>query len=141
MGTGLPGCCPRAPARPAFSPGRTKVTGRKGKDERHVSFVRLERRLLFHSPEWRQLSARAKIFYLYLKAKYNTTNNGALQLHFSELHACLNCGAANPSTARPASFKSQAGSSGQSREGSFGIPTSIASPFAMTNSHSDLVDV
>jgi hypothetical protein len=84
--TRLPGCCPRAPARPAFSPGRTKVTGRKGKDERHVSFVRLERRLLFHSPEWRQLSARAKIFYLYLKAKYNTTNNGALQLHFSELH-------------------------------------------------------
>lgn len=66
--------------------------GRKGKDDRYASFVRLERGMLFRCPEWRKLSARAKIFYIYLKAKYNgpsgrghVTNNGQLQLHFSEL--------------------------------------------------------
>jgi len=41
--------------------------------------------MLFSCPEWRRLSGRAKIFYIYLKAKYNTVNNGNLQLHFSEL--------------------------------------------------------
>ena len=65
----------------------------KYKDEDHSSYVRIARCVLFRCPEWRQLSARAKIFYLYLKAKYNgpsnrkghITNNGSIQLHFSEL--------------------------------------------------------
>lgn len=29
---------------------------------------------------------KAKIFYLYLKGKYNGRNNGEIQLHYSELH-------------------------------------------------------
>lgn len=40
---------------------------------------------MFKCASWRQLSPRAKIFYLYLKAKYNAQNNGEIQLHFSEL--------------------------------------------------------
>ena len=40
---------------------------------------------MFKCESWRHLSLRAKVFYLYLKAKYNGRNNGEIQLHFSEL--------------------------------------------------------
>jgi len=58
---------------------------KKGKHDYYSSFVALERRALFKCESWRSLSLRAKIFYLYLKAKYNGKNNGEIQLHFSEL--------------------------------------------------------
>jgi hypothetical protein len=58
---------------------------KKGCHDYHSSFVALERGLL-RNPEWRRLSSRAKIWYLYLKGKYNGRNNGEIQLHFSELH-------------------------------------------------------
>jgi len=41
--------------------------------------------MLFKSDEWKQLSPRAKILYLYIKAKYNGTNNGHIRLYYSEL--------------------------------------------------------
>jgi hypothetical protein len=57
---------------------------KKGRRDYHSSFVALERKAL-KEPEWRNLKSRSKIFYLYLKAKYNGQNNGEIQLHFSEL--------------------------------------------------------
>ena len=57
---------------------------RKGR-ERYISFVALERGVMLRCASWRQLTLRAKIFYLYLKVKYNGKNNGEIQLHFSEL--------------------------------------------------------
>lgn len=58
---------------------------KKGRRDRYSSFVALERRVLFKCESWRRLSARAKIFYLYLKAGYNGQNNGQIQLHFGAL--------------------------------------------------------
>jgi DNA-binding HxlR family transcriptional regulator len=43
---------------------------------------------------WRQLSPAAKIIYLYLKSKYNGSNNGQIRLHYSELQDI--CGLKNP---------------------------------------------
>ena len=57
----------------------------RAKNDRYRSFVALERRVLFRCESWRALSMRAKIFYWYLKAKYNGQNNGEIQLHLSEL--------------------------------------------------------
>jgi len=58
---------------------------RKGRRDRFRSFVALERKVLLHDEAWKSLSMKAKIFYLYLKAKYNGQNNGKIQLHYSEL--------------------------------------------------------
>lgn len=58
---------------------------KKGRRDYYSSFVAIERRTLFKCESWRQLSARAKIFYLYLKAGYNGKNNGEIQLHFGAL--------------------------------------------------------
>ena len=48
------------------------------------SFVMLGRGML-RSPEWKELSPAAKLAYVYLKSKYNGSNNGGVQLHYSEL--------------------------------------------------------
>lgn len=57
----------------------------KYKRDTHSSYVGLNRGTLLRDENWRRLSLRAKLFYIYLKAKYNGKNNGAIQLHFSEL--------------------------------------------------------
>ena len=49
-------------------------------------FVRLERDLLLNQKEWKQLSARAKLLYLYIKSKYNSVNNGEIKLTYKELN-------------------------------------------------------
>ena len=48
-------------------------------------FVRLERDLLFNCQEWGCLSSSAKLLYLYIKANYNTFNNGEIILSYSLL--------------------------------------------------------
>ena len=58
---------------------------KKGKRDYYLSFVGIERRVLHRCESWHALSLRAKIFYIYLKSKYNGKNNGEIQLHFSEL--------------------------------------------------------
>jgi predicted transcriptional regulator len=35
--------------------------------------------------EWKNLSPSAKILYIHLKAKYNGSNNGNIDLHYSEM--------------------------------------------------------
>jgi len=51
----------------------------------HRSFVMLGRGMLLKSPEWKSLSPAAKLAYIYLKAKYNGSNNGGIRLYYSEL--------------------------------------------------------
>lgn len=58
---------------------------KKGRRDYHSSFVALDRKLILHTPEFRQLSPAAVTLYLYLKAKYNGANNGKIRLHYSEL--------------------------------------------------------
>jgi hypothetical protein len=47
-------------------------------------FVALSRAML-KNPEWRKLSPAAMIVYVYLKNKYVGTNNGEIELHYSEI--------------------------------------------------------
>jgi len=61
--------------------GMTKRKARK----LHKSFVMIGRGMLLRSQEWKNLGASAKILYLYLKAKYNGSNNGQIRLYYSEL--------------------------------------------------------
>ena len=59
------------------------VSKRK-KDKGHKSFVMLPRKML-RIKEWKELRPAAKIFYIYLKGKYNGSNNGKIRLYYSEL--------------------------------------------------------
>ena len=59
----------------------------KRRHDYNCSFVRLGRDLIFRSDPWRNLSPRAKVFYLTLKAKYNGSNNGDIRLCYGELKA------------------------------------------------------
>jgi len=49
------------------------------------SFVMLSRGMLLRTQEWKELSPAAKLAYLYLKAKFNGSNNGGIRLYYSEL--------------------------------------------------------
>jgi hypothetical protein len=60
---------------------------KKYKRDRNTSYVGIERRTIFRCESWRSLSLRAKLFYIHLKAHYDGTNNGSIELHFSELSA------------------------------------------------------
>lgn len=52
--------------------------------------------MLFQSKEWRDLSAAAKIIYLYLKAKFSPDKNGEIRLYHSEIKNIR--GLKNPNT-------------------------------------------
>lgn len=58
---------------------------KKGRRDFHCSYVGIDRGTLLQDESWRALSVRAKLFYIYVKAKHNGKNNGAIQLHFTEL--------------------------------------------------------
>ncbi len=60
------------------------MSTRRRKRKHDKSFVMLGRRTL-KCPEWKGLSASAKLLYIHLKAKYNGSNNGEIRLHYSEL--------------------------------------------------------
>ena len=68
---------------------------RRGR-ERARSFVMVGRGMLLRCNEWKELSAAAKIIYLYLRAKHNGSNNGQIRLHYSELRGVK--GISSPST-------------------------------------------
>ena len=57
---------------------------KRKKDKGHKSFVMLPRKML-RIKEWKELRPAAKIFYIYLKGKYNGSNNGKIRLYYSEL--------------------------------------------------------
>ncbi len=59
---------------------------KRKKDKRYRPFVMLPRKML-RSKEWKELSPAAKLFYVYLKGKYNGHNNGEIRLYYSELKA------------------------------------------------------
>jgi len=42
-------------------------------------------RKMLRSKEWKELKPASKLFYIYVKGKYNGSNNGKIQLHYSEL--------------------------------------------------------
>jgi len=59
---------------------------KKGRrDKPGASFVALDRKLIFRCESFRQLSPAAVTLYIYLKAKFNGSNNGAIRFHYSEL--------------------------------------------------------
>jgi len=58
---------------------------KKGKRDVHSSFVALDRSLLFKCDSWKGLTPGEKLFYVYLRAKFNGGNNGQIKLHYSEL--------------------------------------------------------
>ena len=55
----------------------------------YKSFVMLARKMLLSNEEWKELSSAAKLFYIYLKSKYNGINNGNIKLHYSELKGVI----------------------------------------------------
>jgi hypothetical protein len=69
---------------------------KKRRNKRNHSFVMIGRKMLQRCDDWKQLSPSSKIFYLYLKAKFNGQNNGKIRLHYSELSDVK--GVASPST-------------------------------------------
>lgn len=42
-------------------------------------------RRMLRNEEWKNLSPSAKLFYIYLKGKFNGYNNGEIRLYYSEL--------------------------------------------------------
>jgi hypothetical protein len=48
-------------------------------------FARLEKDMLLNCSGWKDLSPSAKLLYMYIKAKYNGSNNGEIKLSYSEL--------------------------------------------------------
>ena len=58
---------------------------RRRRNRTNKSFVMIGRRMLLKTNEWKSLTPSAKLLYIYLKAKYNGSNNGEIQLHYSEL--------------------------------------------------------
>jgi len=76
---------------------------RKG-DKRFNSFVAIPRKTL-RCEEWKKLSSRAKLLYIYIKSKYNSYNNGEIRLYYSELKGI--CGISSPATISKASQELQ----------------------------------
>lgn len=69
---------------------------KRNKKKIHEPFVMIGRSMLLRCKEWKELSPAAKILYLYLKAKYNGSNNGSIRLYYSELKDVK--GVSSPST-------------------------------------------
>lgn len=64
---------------------------RRKKKGFHLDFVGIERRTINNCPEWENLSAGAKIFYLHLKARFNGSNNGQIKLTYEEMRGVKGC--------------------------------------------------
>jgi predicted transcriptional regulator len=48
-------------------------------------------RKMLRSEAWKDLNAAAKILYIYIKGKYNGSNNGDIRLYYSELKGVKGC--------------------------------------------------
>lgn len=68
------------------------------------SFAMIPRKVL-HDEEWKRFTSSAKLFYIYLKGKYNGNNNGHVRLYYSELKDIK--GLASPGTISKASKELQ----------------------------------
>lgn len=63
--------------------GIAKRLRKNGRDS--PPFARLEKDMLLNCSGWKDLSSSAKLLYMYIKAKYNGSNNGEIKLSYSEL--------------------------------------------------------
>ena len=59
-------------------------------------FLMLNRDMILHCDEWKQLSLSAKVVYICIKARHNGSNNGRISLPYSELETVKGLG--SPST-------------------------------------------
>lgn len=73
-------------------------------EKRHKSFVMLSRKML-RDKNWKDLSSAAKLFYIYLKGKFNGHNNGKIRLSYTELKGVR--GISSPATISSASKELQ----------------------------------
>ena len=56
------------------------------KKNKNQSFLQVPRAFIHgRCEEWKMLSGRAKLLYVYLKGCYNGSNNGEIHLHYSQL--------------------------------------------------------
>jgi len=59
---------------------------RRRKDGRDSPpFARFEKDMLLNCSGWKDLSSSAKLLYMYIKSKYNGSNNGKIKLPYAEL--------------------------------------------------------
>jgi hypothetical protein len=64
---------------------------RKGKGYSNPPFVGLPIRMVRRCDEWKNLSSSAKILYIYIKSKYNGSNNGEIKFSYSEIKGVKGC--------------------------------------------------
>lgn len=57
---------------------------KRKKNKPYNSFVAIPRKTLW-CEEWKKLSPCAKFLYIYIKSKYNGSNNGNIRLYYPEL--------------------------------------------------------
>lgn len=58
---------------------------RKYKHDNDPPYFRLARELLYECKEWKELSPAAKLLYMYIKARYNGSNNGKIKVPYGDL--------------------------------------------------------
>ena len=63
--------------------GIAKRRRKNGRDS--PPFIRCEKDMLFNCSGWKELSPSAKLLYIYIKSRYNGSNNGKIKLPYSEL--------------------------------------------------------
>jgi len=66
------------------------MTRRKRRKKGTLPHVGIQRDVFFKD-DYKKLSASAKIFYSYLKAKYNGSNNGEIKLSYREMKDVKGC--------------------------------------------------
>ena len=72
------------------------MKSRRKKERVEFPFIGLSSDMLLEGKEWKQLSPRAKLLYMHIKAKYRGHNNGKVRLTYSELKG--NRGLSSPKT-------------------------------------------
>jgi hypothetical protein len=78
---------------------------KRRRDKRFNNFVMIPRKVL-EDEAWKHFSSSAKLFYIYLKGRYNGQNNGHIRLYYNGLKGTK--GLSSPGTISRASSELQA---------------------------------